>query len=69
MIMFYLGTADSNKAIFPALKMLEELVPVITRKLSGTSLKTFMNEGVVDWEWGIVSKANWMLVLPLLFME
>ena len=56
--MFYLGTADSNKAIFPALKMLEELVPIITRKLSGTSLKTFMNEGVVDWEWGIVSKAN-----------
>ena len=54
MIMFYLGTADSNKA----LKMLEELVPIITRKLSGTSLKTFMNEGVVDWEWGIVSKAN-----------
>ena len=43
MIMSFPGTGNRNETIFPVLKMLEELVPIITQKLprlSGTSLKT-----------------------------
>ena len=73
MIMLFLGTGNRNKTLFPFLKRCWRIgsknYSKTAKAIRNKFKDYFVNEGAVDWQWDIVNKANWILVLPLLFTE